>query len=65
MKISNYEFNRKGIDFSYTYIIHLMTLSLKFPPEMHISVELMLEIFDALVVFENGPIMRKAFYFLQ
>lgn len=31
MKISNYEFNHKGIDFAYTYILHLMTLNKKFP----------------------------------
>jgi hypothetical protein len=42
-----------------------MTLSRKFPPELHVSVELMLEIFDVLIVFEAGPIMRKAFAFLQ
>ena len=65
MKISNYEFNHKGIDFAYTYILHLMTLSRKFPSELHVSVELMLEMFDVLIVFEAGPIMRKTFAFLQ
>lgn len=42
-----------------------MTLNRKFPSEMHISVDLMLELFDILVVFEIGPIMRKTFAFLQ
>jgi hypothetical protein len=31
MNIANYEFNHKGIDFAYTYILHLMSLSRKFP----------------------------------
>ena len=31
IKISQYEFNHKGIDFAYTYILHLMTLTRKFP----------------------------------
>lgn len=65
MNIANYEFNHKGIDFAYTYILHLMTLSRKFPAEMHVSVELMLEMFDVLVVFEAGPIMARTFAFLQ
>ena len=65
IKISQYEFNHKGIDFAYTYILHLMTLTRKFPNEMHVSVELMLEMFDTFVVFEEGPIMRKTFAFLQ
>lgn len=51
MNIANYEFNRKGIDFAYTYILHLMSLSRKFPTELHVSVELMLEMFDVLVVY--------------
>ena len=42
-----------------------MTLTRKFPVEMHISVELMLEMFDIFVVFETGPIMKRAFAFLQ
>ena len=31
IKISQYEFNHKEIDFAYTYILHLMTLTRKFP----------------------------------
>lgn len=30
LKISNYEFNRKGIDFAYTYAIHLMNFNRKY-----------------------------------
>jgi len=32
---------------------------------MHVSVELMLELFEVLVVFESGPIMRRTFAFLE
>jgi len=31
IKISNYEFNRKGIDFAYSYLILIMNLNKKFP----------------------------------
>lgn len=65
LKVTHYEFNRKGIDFAYTLLIHLMGLSKRFPNELHVSVELMLQLFDALVVFEAGPIMRRTFAFLQ
>lgn len=30
LKISNYEFNHKGIDFAYTYAIHLMNFNRKY-----------------------------------
>lgn len=65
LKISNYEFNHKGIDFAYTYAIHLMNFNRKYQIELRISVDLALQLFDTFVVFEIGPIAKKAFAFLQ
>lgn len=51
MKISNYEFNKKGIDFAYTYLICVMNLNRKFSTELKVSVDLMLQLFDNFVVY--------------
>lgn len=65
IKLSNYEFNRKGLDFAYTYLILLMGLNRKFPPNLQAKPELLLSLFDTFVVQEAGPVNRKTFAFLQ
>ena len=63
--INNYQFNKKGIDFAYTYVMFLMNINKKFPTALHISVDLMLGLFDVFVVYEDGPIMKAACAYLQ
>ena len=65
LKISNYELNRKGIDFAYTYAIHLMNFNRKYQTELRISLDLALRLFNTFVVYEIGPISKKTFSFLQ
>ena len=65
LKISNYELNRKGIDFAYTYAIHLMNFNRKYQTELRISLDLALKLFNTVVIYEIGPIAKKAFSFLQ
>ncbi len=45
LKINNYEFNRKGLDFAYIYAIHLMNFNRKYQIDLRISVDLALKIF--------------------
>lgn len=65
LKISSYELNHKGIDFAYTYVLYLMNFNRKYQIELRVSVDLALQIFETFVVFEIGPIAKKAFAFLQ
>ncbi len=65
MKISQYQYNKKGLDFGYNYIIHLLKMFKKMPADYKISVELLLEMFDVFVVYEIGPIMKKLVAFIS
>lgn len=51
MKIGNYEFNKKGIDFAYSYLILIMNLNKKFSVNMKIPVDLMIDLFNSFVVY--------------
>jgi hypothetical protein len=42
-----------------------MNLSKKFNQEQLMPVDLLLQLFDTMVVYESGPIMKKTFSFLQ
>jgi hypothetical protein len=64
MKISQYQFNQKGLDFAYTYLIKILKLFKKMPLDAKIDPELLLEMFDVFVVHEIGPIMKKVMAFI-
>lgn len=65
MKISQYKFNQKGLDFAYTFLIKILKLFKKLPNDTRVNVELLLEMFDIFVVYEIGPIMKKVMTFIN
>jgi hypothetical protein len=64
MKISQYQFNMKGLDFGYTFLIKVLKLFKKMPVNAKVDPELLLEMFDVFVVYEIGPIMKKVMAFI-
>lgn len=64
MKISQYQFNQKGLDFGYTFLIKVLKLFKKMPVDAKVDPELLLEMFDVFVVYEIGPIMKKVMAFI-
>ena len=64
MKISQYQFNQKGLDFGYTFLIKVLKLFKKMPADAKVQVELLFEMFDVFVVYEIGPIMKKIMAFI-
>ncbi len=50
MKISQYQFNKKGLDFAYTFLIKILKLFKKMPADARVDVQLLLEMFDVFVV---------------
>ena len=65
MKISQYKFNQKGLDFAYTFLIKILKLFKKLPNDTRVNVELLLEMYDIFVVYEIGPIMKKVMNFIN
>lgn len=65
MKISQYQFNKKGLDFAYTLLINLLKFFKKMPEDYKIDVELLLFMFDTFVVYEIGPVMKKVMGFIS
>ncbi len=64
MKISQYQFNQKGLDFGYTFLIKVLKLFKKMPADVKVDPELLLEMFEVFVVYEIGPIMKKTMAFI-
>lgn len=65
MKISQYQFNKKGLDFGYTFLIKVLKLFKKMPVDAKVDVDLLLDMFDVFVVYEIGPIMKKVMGFIN
>lgn len=65
MKISQYQFNKKGIDFAYTFLIKVLKLFKKMPSHAKVHIHLLMEMFDVFVVYELGPIMKKVMSFIS
>jgi len=65
MKISQYQFNQKGLDFGYTFLIKVLKLFKKMPVDARVDAELLLEMFDVFIVYEIGPIMKKVMAFIS
>jgi hypothetical protein len=51
MKISQYQFNKKGLDFAYIYLINLLKYFKKMPEDYKVDVSLLLFMFDIFVVY--------------
>ena len=58
IRINEYQFEYKGLDFAYTFLIHLIKLFKKLPSNFTISVGDMFALFETFVVYESGPIMN-------
>lgn len=65
MKISQYKFNQKGLDFAYTFLIKILKFFKRLPHDTKVDVDLLLEMFDIFVVYEIGPIMKKVMNFIN
>lgn len=65
MKISQYQFNQKGLDFGYTFLIKVLKLFKKMPVDARVDAELLLEMFDVFIVYEIGPVMKKVMAFIS
>lgn len=59
IRISDYDFGYKGVDFAFTLMIHLIKLFRKLPQEESIDIGLMFTLFDNFVIYESGPIMNQ------
>lgn len=51
MKISQYKYNQKGLDFAYTFMIKILKLFKKLPQSTRVDTDLLLEMFDIFVVY--------------
>lgn len=59
IKINDFMFNYKGLDFAYILIITLYKMFRKLPQDFKVDVKLMFTLFDAFIVYECGPIKNQ------
>jgi hypothetical protein len=59
VKINDFPFNYKGLDFAYIMMLTLMKIFRKLHTNHVVDVDIMLKLFDSFILYEYGPIKNQ------